>query len=378
MNRCLSVMTVIALLLPLPGMAAGNAVLRPAGDKYMYPFIDDSSVSSRRGVAGVFGAYGAIDSIPGWSFDDRDGQYFLDFSTADLAPPGRGARNYRILSLVVTLVVANEQVFPYDPTPDALATYGAGGVDLDPGRPIELYGVGYRGGWTRETFTEEAPFQTVSFGAQNLTSVRNAFALGFAADGSGGDVSNNVEGGFEPNPWAVADSPGFIDLDGNYVAGGLAAGSAVPEGRVFRFRVEATDANIAAYLQDGLNAGRLHLMVSSLFGTSQESTDIPKFYTKDFSDPGISYYLGPRLEAEVVLLPSTTVSRHGSAYRLSFDTVNGQSYQVEYWDGLNSSAWLPLGSPRPGNGETLTHDDAPPAGVSSRFYRVAVSKESQS
>jgi hypothetical protein len=378
MNRCLSVMAVMALLLPLPGEAAGNAVLQPEGDKYMYPFIDDSSVSSRRGVAGVFGAYGAIDSIPGWSFDDRDGQYFLDFSTADLAPPGRGAQNYKILSFVLTIVVANEQVFAYDSTPDALATYGAGALDLDPGRPIELYGVGYRGGWTRETFTEEAPFQTISFGAQNLTGVRNAFALGFAADGSARDISNNVEEGFEPNPWAVADSPGFIDMDGNYVAGGIAEGSPVPEGRVFRFRVDPADANIAAYLQDGLNAGRLHLMVSSLFGTSRESIDIPKFYTTDFSDPDLSYYLGPQLEAEVVLLPSTTVSRHGSAYRLSFDTVIGQSYQVEYWDGLTSGKWLPLGSPRTGNGETLTHDDAPPAGVSSRFYRVAVSQESQS
>lgn len=375
MNRCLSGIATFALLLAFQSGADATVVLRPAGDKYIYPFIDDTSVSSRRGVAGVFGAYGIIDSIPGWSFDDRDGQFFLDFSTTSLASPGHGAQNYKILNMVITLVVANEQVFPYDPTPDALASYNLGGVDTDSGRPIELYGVGYRGGWTRETFTEEAPFQTISAGAQNLTRVRNAFALGFAPDGSSRDVSNNVEEGFEPSPWAVADSPGYIDYEGNYVAGAIQPGTLVPEGRVFRFQVDIGNPNVAAYLRAGLNAGRLHLMVSSLYGTSQESTDIPKFYTKDFSNPDISYYLGPQLEAQVLLMPSTTISRTAGGYRVNFETVNGQTYQVQYRDNLYSGEWLDLGTPVSGDGNTLFRDDS--TAGSSRFYRVSVSKNSQ-
>lgn len=367
---------VLSVLITAPSSGSTSVVLQPVGDKYIYPFIDDVPSQYRRAWAGVFGAYGSIDSIPGWSFDDRDGQFFLDFATEALAAPGQGAKNYRILSLVVTVVVGNEGAFRYDPTFDSLATF-TGGADSDAGRPIELYGVGYRAGWTRETFTEDSPFQTLSAGGQNLTRVRNAYALDFAPDGSGRDVSNNVEDVFEANPWAIADSPGFIDFSGNYVSSALEEGSLVPEGRVFRFQVDLSNERTIAYLQDALQAGRLHLMISSLYGTSQESQDIPKFYTKDFKDPAIPYYLGPQLEAEVLLMPSTAVTPTTGGFRIAFDTVAGQTYQIEYRDSFHSGDWHPLDNYRQGTGGTLMHDDLLPDGVSTRFYRVAVSKTFQ-
>ena len=364
---------VLSVLITAPSSGSTSVVLQPVGDKYIYPFIDDVPSQYRRAWAGVFGAYGSIDSIPGWSFDDRDGQFFLDFATEALAAPGQGAKNYRILSLVVTVVVGNEGAFRYDPTFDSLATF-TGGADSD---AIELYGVGYRAGWTRETFTEDSPFQTLSAGGQNLTRVRNAYALDFAPDGSGRDVSNNVEDVFEANPWAIADSPGFMDFSGNYVSSALEEGSLVPEGRVFRFQVDLSNERTIAYLQDALQAGRLHLMISSLYGTSLESQDIPKFYTKDFKDPAIPYYLGPQLEAEVLLMPSTVVTPTTGGFRIAFDTVAGQTYQIEYRDSFHSGDWHPLDNYRQGTGGTLMHDDLLPDGVSTRFYRVAVSKTSQ-
>jgi len=355
-----------------------SAPVPAIGDKYMYPFIDDSPTGGRRPYASVFGAYGSIDD-PLFDFDDRDAQFFLDFATASVAPSGKGAGNYRILSLTVSIVVENNDVFAYDPTFDLLGTYTGLAADSDSGRPMELYGVGYRSGWTRSTFNEDSPFQTEqsSFGQANWNRKRNAFALDFGANGLPRDVSNNVQERFEVNPWAVADSPGFIDLVGNYIDSPLSAGSLVPEGRVFRFQVDLTNPHIVAYLRESLNAGRLHLMVSSLYDTTQESTDIPRFYTRDH-DPLIGYYLGPQLEAEVLLMPSTVVSRLGASYRVSFDTITGQAYQVEYRDSLTTGDWLPAGAPRSGTGGTLTHDDTPPAGVTSRFYRVAVSKNTQS
>lgn len=373
------VLVAIVLLAFTSGEEAKASAPVPAiGDKYMYPFIDDSLTGGRRPYASAFGAYGSIDD-PLFDFDDRDGQFFLDFATAGVAQAGKGAENYRILNLTVSIVVENNDVFRYDPTFDPLATYTGETSDADLSRPMELYGVGYRSGWTRSTFNEDSSFQTEpsSFGQANWNRKRNAFALDFDANGLSRDVSNNVEERFEVNPWAVADSPGYIDWDGNYVESPLAAGSFVPEGRVFRFQVDLSNPHAVAYLQESLNAGRLHLMVSSLYGTAQQSTDIPRFYTKDH-DPEIGYYLGPQLEAEVLLMPSTVFSRNGGTYRVSFDTVTGQNYQVQYSDNLTSGEWLPLGALRSGTGGTLNHEDTPPAGVPNRFYRVAVSKNTQS
>ncbi len=370
----------IAVLLCVPVEKGAATVALPAsGDKYMYPFIDDSETGGRRGYAGMWGAYGSFDDSE-WDFDDRDAQFFLDFATSEEVPHGKGASNYKIVKLEVTIVSQLDDTFLYDPTFDPLGTYTGATEDIDAGRPLELYGVGYRSGFSRDTFSEDSAFQTepsVQF-TPTWNRKRNAYAIDFGPDGTGRDVSNNAQEGFETNPWAVADSPGYIDFDGIYIPGPLADGSSVKDGRVFRFQADLDNPRILSYLQESLDAGRLHLMVSSLYGTAQRGVVFPRFYTKDFNDPDIDYYLGPQLLLDVLLTPTTSVTRIGSSYRLSFDTVTGQNYQVEYRDSLTSGDWLPLGDPRSGTGATLNHDDTPPDGVGSRFYRVSVSKNSQS
>jgi hypothetical protein len=240
------------------------------------------------------------------------------------------------------------------------------------GRPIELFGVGYRSGFTRSTFNDDSPFQSVASSPGNYNRKRNAFALDFAANGTPRDVSNNVEELFEVNPWAVADSPGVIDMVGNYVSSPLTAGSIVPDGQVFRFQVNVSNPHILAYLQDSFNAGRLHLMVSSLYDTSERSRDIPRFYSRDHEDFG--YYLGPAIEADVVVMPKPAITRITGGYRVSFDTISGQNYRVEFRDSLTSGTWQTLGNLRSGNGSTLTHDDTSVGSRAARFYRVSVSK----
>lgn len=367
----------LAALLDFPGVAGAAVTIEPAGDKYMYPFITDSPLDggTRRDYGSVFGAYGSIDD-PSFNFDDRDAQFFLDFATQALAPAGKGASKYRVLSLTITLVVENDNGFFYDPTFDPLTTYLNPASDSDVGRPIELYGVGYRSGWTRSTFTADSPFQTQPSSSilnpqGDWNRKRNAFAIDFDDFGSARDVSNNVEEAFETAPWALADSPGFIGReDGLYVESPISAGALMPEGRVLRFRVDTTDPSVAAYLQDALNAGRLHLMVSSLYGTQRQSSSIPRFYSKEIGLPE----LAPQLSARVLLLPDTTIEKTSTGYRVSFDTIAGQNYQVEYRDSL-SGAWIPMGSLRQGTGGILFHEDttagSSPAGR--RFYRVSVS-----
>jgi len=367
---CLALAFVL-FAIPIPAVVA--SVILPTGDKYMYPFIDDSPSGGKRDYGSVFGAYGAIDD-PSFDFDDRDAQFFLDFETQALAPAGKGALNYRVVSLTLTLVVENEGGFFYDPTFDSLETYLNPSSDSDPGRPLELYGVGYRSGWTRSTFTEDSPFQTEpsTIGLPNWNRKRNVFAIDFDAIGLPRDVSNNVDEKFETNPWAIADSPGFIDQNDNYVESSIAPGSLMPEGRVLRFQVDPANPLVAAYLQDALNAGRLHLMVSSLYGTTERSSSIPRFYSKDIGVEALS----PQLEAEVLVMPTTTLEKTTGGFRVSFDTVTGQSYQVQYRDSLTTGSWLPLGNLRAGNGEALFHDDITTA--ASKFYRVSVTKNEES
>jgi hypothetical protein len=360
--------------------SSASAALPVAGDKYMYPFFNDTQAGGKMPYASVFGAFGSSDD-PKFDFDDRDAQFFLDFNTTTIAPVGRGASNYRVLNVTVTIVAEKLETvvngFRYDPTLDQLAHYLNPSNDIDQGRPIELYGVGYRSNWTRASFNADSPFQdqpssSISNPQRDWNRKRNAFALDFASNGTPRDISNNVEEQFEVNPWAVADSPGEIDLEGNYIPSALTPGSFVQDGRVFRFQVNVSNPHILAYLQDSFNAGRLHLMVSSLYDTSQSSPDVPRFYSLDHEPLG--YYLGPAIEADVVVMPSPTVSQVAGGYRVSFDTISGQNYQVEFRDSLISGTWQPLGTLRSGNGSTLTHDDTSAGSREARYYRVSVSK----
>ena len=367
------------LLQGLEAKAVVFEILEPAGDKYIYPFITDPTFGGDRDYASTFGAYGALDNIPGYDFDDRDAQFFLDFSTASLVAPGQGASNYQLTSLEIWVVVANNGSFFFDSSADPLSTYQNPESDSDLGRPIEMYGVGYRGGFTQTTFSQDSPFGPAGSIYKN---VRNAYAIDFGGDGNPRDVSNNVEEGFTPNPWAIADAPGSIDVDGNYIASPLPAGSTVPEGTVFRFQLNLTDPKVRTYVQEGLHAGRIHLMVSSLYNATQQSSDIPKFYTKEsgFHIPSAGIYLAPRLYAEVTLapagappVPKVSVSRlNPSGFRVSFETQTGYQYFVESRDSLASGNWTAKSTTFTGNGGTQFFDDTEANLPASRFYRVAV------
>ena len=428
-GRIPGMFVVMASLLGSIVSAHSAVVLEPTGDKYMYPFIPDTAPPSD--YASTFGAYGAIDD-PAYDFDDRDAQFFLDFDTSSLVQPGQGPANYQVQDLVVTIVVANNNAFFYDPSPDALSTYVDPQSDDDPGRPLEIYGVGYRSGWTADTFVETSPFQSQPSSPGNYNRKRNAYAMQFDSSGLPRDVSNNVEEGFEVTPWAVADTSGYIDYDGAFVARSISAGAMVPEGQVMEFRIDLSKVGVLSYVRDGLHRGRLRFMVSSLYGTVQSSEDVPKFYTKEsfFHDPASGSYLAPQLEGNVTVQapgpdsdgdgmadaweleyfghldmdgtgdananevsdldeyifgndPRDPIARRpeampqrlsGDTIRISFPTVAGRSYQVKYRRLLTGAGdtWMNLAGPITGDGQIKSVDDTGALGSAQRFYRVEV------
>ncbi len=273
------------LLAGAPLLRAGSfELLEPTADRWMYPF---NGTPGTRPAASVFGAIGEA------SFDDRDAQFLVRFDTTSVIAAGLGAGNYSLTSLQLTLTVNVGDSFRYDPTYDGVNTYldptASGYVaDTDLGRPIELFAVGYRNGYSTSTFTETSPFGSAT------ESGRNAYAAGFNSDGTLIDVSNNVASAFDVTPFAIGQ------------VAGLTSGSFVPQEAQMTFSLNLSDPLILAYLQESLNAGYLEFMVTSLQATTQEAASgFPSFFTKDnlLHDPAFGDYLAGQLTGEVTAVP---------------------------------------------------------------------------
>lgn len=233
----------------------------PSLDRWVYPFGD---FLGDRPVAPTFASFDP-------RFDTRDGQVLMGWNTAELVTTNAGPARYLIRRLKVTVTETANNAFIYDPTFDAYLTYATnlpGYVpDADPGRPIELYGAGYRNGFTAESFRENSSFGRLNpISSDNISiGTRNAFAAIHGTNGALIDIANNVgqananwtNAPFEVRPWAVG-------VTTNAVPGEL-----VPEDSKFVFDVDLRDPLVVGYLQAALNEGRLRLFLASLSPASQ-------------------------------------------------------------------------------------------------------------
>ena len=282
----------------------------------MYPF---NATPGTRPVISVFG------SEPGGTdFDSRDAQFLVGFSTSSQVEPGRGVGDYRIVAARLTLEFANDFVVAYDPTPDPWQTFLAPSdpnwqPDADAGQPIELFGCGFRNGWSALTFAENSPFGS---GSVLAPSVRNAFAMSFDGSGHPIDVSNNPRLGFQPTPFAV----GRIAT--------LQPGELIPLGTPMSFEIDVGRPSVQSYLQQSLDSGRLLLVVSSLTFVQQQAGNFPAFFAKENPLVAAGLARAARLDLTVRLGPSCAPSD------LNCDgTVNGFDLTalLSNWGGPGSS-----------------------------------------
>lgn len=273
---------------------AGSAVdysgliTQPALDRWFYPF------AAQAGAESTISTFG---STPGATdFDSRDAQMLVRFDTGGVVPAGLGASRYQINSLRLTVQIANDLVVAYDPTPDPWQSFLDPSdpdwqADPDPGQPIELFGVGFRNGFTLQSFAENTPF-TVPPNGPLTPSVRNAFALSFDANGAPIDVSNNPREGFDASSFAV----GQIDT--------LQPGDLIPIDSVVTFDIDVSDPDIQAYLASGIDAGRLMLAVSSLTFVMQQGGNFPRYYSKENAFVIFGLAQAAQLEFDVRVLPA--------------------------------------------------------------------------
>lgn len=249
----------LALLADNRGAHAGEFRIefaRPGLDRCMCPF--NVSPGCRAGAP----VFGTLDPASG--ADSRHGQFLVGFDCVArtitncgivttqpaLLATNRGPVNYLLRRVRLTATINRDRVFPYDPTPDALTSYlpaadPAFTLDSDEGRPVELFGTGYRNGWDAETFGQDGPFGSPTPGQ------RNAYAPGFDAHGALADVGNNVGktngafAPFAPHPFAVG------------TATHLVPGEPVPGGTTLVFDLDLAHPLVRSYVQEGLNGGLL-------------------------------------------------------------------------------------------------------------------------
>ena len=73
-------------------------------------------------------------------------------------------------------------------------------------------------------------------------------------------------------------------------------------------------------------------------------------------------------------LQFSSITPNGSAINFTFNSLPGQSYQLEYKNNLGDSQWTLLGSPVAGTGNPLNLTDNSPL-PSQRFYRLVVTSQ---
>ena len=250
--------------------------------RWMYPF---NASPANRPTASTFAAFGYVGS-----FDTRDGQFLVGWNTSNSIPIGQGARNYFIHRVRVTLTVSSDMYYAYDGTLRDYRTYFPTNdprylPTTDTSSPIELYGAGFRGGFTNSggiyvpysatNYPQDGPFFANASSGDYTNRV--AYAACFDTNGVLVDVSDNVgdNGTTEiPNPFEVA--PFAIGCNTNFAPGQL-----MPEGSQLTFDLNLDDPLIYGYVQQGLNQGNLSFIASSLVNANYFSgtPNWPDFYT---------------------------------------------------------------------------------------------------
>jgi hypothetical protein len=249
----------------------------PTFDIWMYPFAMNGGT---RTVASVFGAIGVE------GFDDRDGEFLVGYDTSAEIPAGQGVNSYRVLSARLTIRCAVDLLYTYDPTFDALDTYIPADdpnyvADSDAGRPVEVFPVGFRNGFTLLTYDESSPFGGAPV-VPPAEGARNAFPATFDSNGAAIDLARNVRQRIETHPM------GFATTDA------VNPGDLVPVDTDFAIDLDLSSPDAQAYLRRCLDAGRIDLMVTSLYPVEQGVLTSPAFYTKE-----APFGVAPRLEISV-------------------------------------------------------------------------------
>ncbi|HMP76255.1 MAG TPA: hypothetical protein PKE12_08170 [Kiritimatiellia bacterium] len=294
----------------------------PSYDRWMYPF----SASSPLGNRPTASTFGTLDP----DFDQRDAQVYFGFALTNAIPAGLGPDSYDVVSCRLEVTMSGGATH-YDPTQDPWQSYldptqALHVADADLGRPMELFGAGWRNGYTPWTYGEDGPY-AAGFGVYK--NVRNVHALGFV-DGVGVDVSNSVDpdgtatNGFDPVVFAIGTAA-------------LPPGEEIPLPTTFAFDVDAANPLIQGYLRESLNDGILGLVLATLHQTAFEGPSNFPVWDQKESIVGTP----ATLAIEYRIKPELGLAMDGAVMTARW-ALDATRVVVEEADSLVDPVWRPL------------------------------------
>ncbi|GEM_PF-984356 len=321
----------------------------PVQDRWNYPF---NATPGTRSVASVFRSIEEEGVV-------RHGSFVFGFDTSAALESGRGAAAYEIISAKVTLMTSSNFEVVYDPTVDSVYTYLTNGhpqyvEDADAGRPLELFGTGFRNGGTAATWAATDAYAPVD-------GERTVYPVTWDHSGNEVDASMNVNfaAPYEARPLAAG------------VFSGVTAGEYIPHDTAVEFDVDLSDAGVVKYLRNALNNGILYFTATGLHGGGQGVRTFPEYYTSD-SLVGE----GPKLELEVRLYGTqktvtiSSITPSVNSRTLRFPSEKGDQYGIRWSDDLKSFYLINdpvITTPESGVSEWV---DSDPEAGSARFYQV--------
>ena len=189
--------------------------------------------------------------------------------------------------------------------PEMLAQVAANNVTTQ--KPFELYGVGFRNGYTGFDLPGPAVLgpPLLDEGTKPYPSGQgyNAYpVIGTNTPGTYVDVSNSVTGGysatapgnttapFTPTPWSIGTNDS------------LSPGAAILDNTTFTFSLDLNQPGVRSYVQQSLANGALGFFISSLHSTTEfgASGSYPRWHTKEAEVPASQL---PQLTIDYQILP---------------------------------------------------------------------------
>jgi hypothetical protein len=210
----------------------------------------------------------------------------------------------------------------------------------------------------------QTPIDTVTFGEQT-----NNISQGRFADGA-----TTLYYMTTPTP----RGPNTIGGDGNTAPNlNPIANQTATLGQTITFTATATDPDVPAQtlsysLDAGAPAGATIGSVSGQFSWTPIPAQAPSTnnITVRVTDNGIPAKSASRVVTVIVRMPpQITIGKTGPGQvSISFDTIAGRTYRVEYKTNLTDAAWIPLQPAGVAGGSSLIVQDN--LGAGQRFYRI--------
>jgi prepilin-type N-terminal cleavage/methylation domain-containing protein/prepilin-type processing-associated H-X9-DG protein len=226
----------------------------------------------------------------------RLGSALVAFETSGQIPAGLLSGRYHVESITLTLTMAggSGSALLYSDAPisqsEILEQIADGNVDLR--RPMEMYGVGLRAGYTGYEFAAALPGPPLVEEIAHPYLAGNGGYIAYPIVGDGlqpgtyRDVSNSVTGGFsateadgmtepfDPVPWSIGTA-------------GLSPGAVIPDDTTFAFAVDLAQPGVRDYVRESLAEGALGFMFSTLHtaGEFGAGGGYPQWYLRESAGP---------------------------------------------------------------------------------------------